>query len=99
VTQLLWPAAAFCALCLGNLLMIERWSRQATPRENGAMPMWICTMLLFACVAFARNSTWFAAILVSAAGLIALARCGRAISGDVRCVLADAVLLTPLLFR
>jgi hypothetical protein len=31
--------------------------------------------------------------------LCALARWGRRMPGDARCVLADAVLLTPLLFR
>ncbi len=95
MNRLLWPAAGFCALCLGNLQITERWSQHAplTHRE------WVYPALLCACLVGGRNSTWFVAIMVSAAALAALARWGRTISGDVRCVLADAVLLTPLLFR
>jgi hypothetical protein len=93
-TQLVWPAAAFCALCLGNLLMIEKWER-----GQEALHGWIWPMLACACLACVRNSRWFAAIAASAACLAVLARCGRKISGDVRCTLADAALLSPLLFR
>jgi hypothetical protein len=99
VSQLLWPAAAFCALCLGNLLMIERWSQQSLPHAWSTTYELACLMLLCVCLFYGRNSTWFAAIMMSAAALAALARWGRTISGDARCVLADAVLLTPLLFR
>lgn len=97
--QLLWPAAAFCALCLGNLLMIERWNQQSMPRGASRVHELACLMLLCLCVFYVRSSAWFAAIMISAAALAALARWGRAISGDTLCVLADAVLLTPLLFR
>jgi hypothetical protein len=99
VNQLLWPAAAFCALCLGNLLMIERWSQHSRPHARSTVSELACLMLLCVCLLYGRSSTWFAAIMISAAALAALARWGRTISGDVRCVLADAVLLTPLLFR
>jgi hypothetical protein len=99
VIQLLWPAAAFCALCLGNLLMIEHWNRQFASNGYNPPHFWICLALLAACVVSARSSTWFAAIMVSAAALTALSRWGRKTSCDVCCVLADAVLLTPLLFR
>ena len=93
---LVWPAAAFCALCLGNLLMIERWSR-GTPATGRHLWLWL--FFLIACLVRARSSSWFTALLLSAAGLYALTRWGRKISTDTRCVLADAVLLTPLLFR
>jgi len=96
LSQLLWPATGFCALCLGNLLMTERWSQHAAPLTRRE---WIYPALLCACLVGGRNSTWFAAIMISAAALAALARWGRKISGDARCILADAVLLTPLLFR
>jgi hypothetical protein len=99
VSQLLWPAAAFCALCLGNLIMIERWSQQELPYARHTTHELACLMLLGACLLSEGSSTWFVAIMMSAAALAALARWGRTISGDVRCVLADAVLLTPLLFR
>lgn len=99
VRQLTWPAAAFCALCLGNLLMIEHWSRE-TARQTRSIPRaWVWLLLLGLCLAGARSSSWFTAIICSGAGLYALARWGREISGDARCVLADALLLTPLLFR
>jgi len=99
VAQLVWPATAFCALCLGNLLMIERWSQGTAPEIYGIPRRWICLLCLLAILAFARSSSWFAAIIFSAVGLCFLARWDRKISGDARCVLADALLLTPLLFR
>lgn len=95
--RLIWPAAAFCALCLGNLLMIERWSREAPP--PGHTHLWIWLLFLTACLVCARSSSWFTAVMFSATGLYALARWGRKISREARCVLADAVLLTPLFFR
>jgi hypothetical protein len=99
IKQLGWPAAAFCALCLGNLLMIEHWSSETRPQGTGIPRAWVWLLLLCLCLASARSSNWFTAIIFSAAGLCALARWGRKISGDARCVLADALLLTPLLFR
>jgi hypothetical protein len=89
-----WPAAAFCALCLGNLLMIENWERG---RET--VRGWIWMVLLCGICLSARDSRWFSAVAVSAAGLGALAFWGRKVSRDARCVLADAVLLAPLFFR
>jgi len=97
--QLGWPAAAFCALCLGNLLMIGHWSRETNRPMERIPGVWLWLLLLCLCLAGARNSSWFTAIIFSAVGLCALARWGRKISGDARCVLADALLLTPLLFR
>ena len=97
--QFVWPAAAFCALCLGNLLTIERWNCGTAPRARVMPDGWIWLIFLGACLLGIRSSTWFGAIMASGAGLFALARWGRRISGDARCILADAVLLTPLLFR
>ena len=98
VRQLVWPAAAFCSLCLGNLLMIEHWSR-ALPRGNsGLWRGWVWLPVLCVALASVQSSSWITAIIFSAAGLCALARWGRKISGDVRCVLADALLLTSAAF-
>lgn len=94
--DLAWPALAFCALCLGNLLMIERWSQGNTFASPRA---WVWLALLIVPLAVSRHSHWFEAIVFSAAGLCALAWWGPRMPGDARCVLADAVLLTPLLFR
>ena len=99
VRQLIWPAAAFCSLCLGNLLMIEHWSREPSSHDHGFSRRWAWLLFLCVCLVSVRSSSWFSAIIFSAAGLCALARWGRRISGDARCVLADALLLTPLLFR
>ena len=88
LTQLVWPAAAFCALCLSNLLIVD-----------GVPHGWVWLILAGACLAATRNPNWFGAIMASAAGLTALCRWGRGISREARCVLADALLLTPLLFR
>jgi hypothetical protein len=97
--QLVWPAAAFGALCLGNLLTIERWSCGRALHTRSMAHRWVWPLFLGICLICVRNSNWFGAIIASAAGLCALARWGRRISGEARCVLADAVLLTPLLFR
>jgi len=96
-SRLIWPAAAFCALCLGNLLMTERWTLGRTP--PGPAYLWVWLLFLSVCLLCARSSSWFMAILFSAAGICSLARWGRKISAEARCVLADALLLTPLLFR
>ena len=87
VSQLAWPAAAFCALCLGNL------------NQNASLNRWSWLLLLGAGLAFTQSSNWSGAIAASAAGLTGLSRWGRRISHEARGVLADALLLTPLLFR
>jgi hypothetical protein len=98
LSRLVWPAAAFWVLCLGNLLTIERWNRE--PASIGwSRRMWILLPVAAACLAGGWSSRWFGAIAAGAAGLCILWRWGRAISGDARCVLADVALLTPLLFR
>jgi hypothetical protein len=92
-TILIWPAAAFCALCVGNLLLVESWER----REKAHGWVWMAALCLL-CL-WAGDSPWFRAVAISAAGLGALALSGDRISADGRGVLADAILLTPLLFR
>ena len=90
--ELALPAVGFCALCLGNLLMTERWTLQAQSR----IAVWLLLGLAFLCLFV--PAIWFVAILCSALGLCALAQWGRGISRSTRCALADAMLLTPLLF-
>lgn len=97
-SRLAWPAAVFCALCLCNLVMIEKWSR-STENEVLQSHFWIWLLFPAAGLLWTGSAAWFTAVTVSAAGLCALARWGRRISGDARCVLADALLLTPLLFH
>jgi len=90
------PALAFCALCLLNLIAIERWNR-GTESTVAEKSLWV--LLPAACFLAAHGSPWFIAIAVSALGLCALTLFGHRISGNARCVLADALLLTPILFR
>jgi len=88
-----WPgiglAAAFFVLCLGNLLMVGNWGHSREPARG-----WIwMTGLSICCL------RWWWPVSVSAAGLAVLSFAGRRIEANLRCVLADAVLLSPLLFR
>jgi hypothetical protein len=92
-TTLIWPAASFCALCLGNLLLVESWERHERAAHG-----WVWMAALFL-VCLPGHSYWFHAVATSAAALAALAFWGDGISVGARCVLADAVLLSPLIFR
>jgi hypothetical protein len=91
------PAAEFFALCFGNLLVIAGYGR--VPQSGMMAGKWIWFAFLPASLGVVHPSAWLSAILLSAAGLAVLGFAGRNHSVDVRCVLADAMLLTPLLFR
>jgi hypothetical protein len=93
VQSLGWPAAAFCALCFGNLVIIENWERNRRIKRRAGI--WL-SLLAVACIA-AGHSRWYFAVAASAAGLAALILPGENISRNARRVLADAVLLIPLL--
>ena len=84
-----WPAAAFFALCLANLLMVESWEQGRELKYA-----WIAMTIL--CVCCLR---WFWPASLGAGALAILSLCGGRISTQARCVLADAVLLSPLLFQ
>jgi hypothetical protein len=93
----LGPALAFGALCLGNLHLVEDWEHN---REKGQA--WLRMALLGGiCILLIRQpeSRWFGAVGISAALLAVLARWGKLVPREARCLLADAVLLSPLLFR
>ena len=91
---LAWPASAFCALCLGNLALIETWEheRKDLPGRSGLL------LLALLCICLGR-SDWYFAIGLSAVALGALDLWAVRLSRDAHRVLADAVLLTPILFR
>jgi hypothetical protein len=97
-----WPAAVFCALCLGNLLLIEGWEDSW---ENGwedgqsSARGWLWMLLLASGCLLRADLKWYAAVAGSAIGLALLDFRSRQLPEDARRVLADAVLLTPLLFR
>ncbi|HWE49847.1 MAG TPA: hypothetical protein VG273_08665 [Bryobacteraceae bacterium] len=82
-------AAAFFALCLANLLMVESWEQS---RELNSA--WLAMSMLAIC-----SLWWFWPACVSAAALAALSLGGTKLSTQSRCMLADLVLLSPLLFR
>ncbi len=88
------PAAFFCALCLGNLVLIENWEQG---RAKPKIWPWM-SILMVACVAIG-SSRWYGAVLIGAVGLSALDLFSAKLDGHVRHILADAMLLTPLLFR
>lgn len=90
---LVCPAAAFCALCLGNMELAESWER-GVPAGG-----WLWMVLLAVVCAPLGRSRWYAAVALSAAGLAALDRWGGKLSREAVGVLADAVLLAPLLLR
>ena len=87
------PMAVFCALCLANLLLIGRWERG---EESLGAGWWL---LLFAVgCAYFGASKWYAAVALGAAGLALLALFGDRMPRAARRVLADAVLLSPVVF-
>jgi hypothetical protein len=97
-TKLIWPALTFCTLCLSNLLISEHWEHGKEPARRW---MWLAfaSLAVIAARSFTGNPHWFIAVITSAAGLGALTHWGGKVSWTTRCLLADAVLLTPLFFR
>ena len=89
-----WPAAAFCALCLGNLVSIERWEQGVATRGE-----WLWMTLLASLCAAGGYSRWYAGVALGAAAVAVLDFRSEKLSDNARRVLADAALLTPLLFR
>jgi hypothetical protein len=105
--QLGWAAAAFFVLCLANLIAIETWEKDAwedpSPSSN-RVTRWLASTYLFwvpvaviLCAIFGRNK-WYVSVAASAAATAVLFWLDRRISLDARRVLADGVLLTPLVF-
>ena len=88
------PAAAFWALCMGNMMVIQS-------REHGRSRArrWLWTGMLALLCVWPGHSRWFAAAALAALGLAAVDLCGAKLPRDARSVLADMVLFTPLLFR
>jgi hypothetical protein len=90
---LVWPAAAFAALCLANLLLIDAWQHGRPAARVG----WAAAALGTTAAAWAPHP-WFMAIALAAWGLCVLAFGGTRWPREARRVLADLVLLTPLLW-
>ncbi|HEX3745893.1 MAG TPA: hypothetical protein VHW09_18255 [Bryobacteraceae bacterium] len=91
--HLLLPAVLYAGLCLCDLVLIELWERAA-----GRRVLWIAPAAI-AAVALAIHGPWYHAVALAGVLLAALAISGKRITMDAKRVLADAALLTPLLFR
>jgi hypothetical protein len=107
-STLLAPLLAFTGLCLANLVAIEMWEWREL-RQGGAPTPYAPTRLLDRAAllwvpALALASVmlspadFFRPVALSGAALTALFASGRRIRLDLRRVLADATLLTPLFF-
>lgn len=102
---LLFPAAAFLVLCLGNLVAIEMWEwrelrnslgkppHRATIFLERSFPWWMGALAL---TPILSPNPWFLAIAASTAAILLLHRSGARLSLNSRRVLVDAALLTPL---
>lgn len=94
-----WPAAAFFILCFGNLALIERWEHGPSNSRG-----WIAMLLVTLLAACLGRSQWYQGLAAGAIGLAILDFLNTTFSTttmkeDLRRVLADAVLLVPLLLR
>jgi hypothetical protein len=95
---LVWPAISFFLLCLGNLVLIENWELQKS-RKGWLWMVALCLLCAWLFLDRMNQYGWYSAILLSAAGLALLDALGSRLSQNARRVLADLVLLTPLIWR
>jgi hypothetical protein len=103
---LLAPALAFFLLCLANLTAIEKWeweelrsgAEPAHPSTRALMQGARVWMPLLAAACLLSHDRWYLAIGLSAALTSALLFAGTRLPIELRRVLVDAVLLSPLLF-
>lgn len=92
--RVLIPGTLFAGLCLSNLILIETWERDIRARF-----LWLPPAVLAAIAAVRSAGAWDVAIAASGALLAAVALASPRLSQNAKRVLADIVLLTPLLFR
>jgi len=94
--ELAIPAVAFAVLCFANLRLIETWHGG---RSNWRGWIWMfCFAAACGVYGWITGSSWFFAVGLSAAALGLLDFRAMRFSSDAWRVLADAVLLTPVLF-
>jgi hypothetical protein len=90
------PAVTFGALCLVNLFLIRAWELGERVRGLGFAAVWLAGGCLAAASWMRAGAVWYVAAALAAAGLAVLAFAEERIAKDGRRVLADAVLLSPL---
>lgn len=97
----LWgPGAAFFGLCESNLLLIGLWEgdEMHPPIRNQCRRLFPAGVALLAVVCAGIAQPWYRAVALAAVLLLILYAAGRRVSLDARRALADAALLTPLVF-
>lgn len=106
--QLILPACAFFFLCFANLVAIEMWESRELRGLNSVPPHWtstafgraysVCVGVLMAACLCRAPSPWYRAIFLSAAFTLFIVTGGKRWPLDLRRVLVDTALMTPLLF-
>ncbi|WP_321477372.1 hypothetical protein [uncultured Paludibaculum sp.] len=101
VRILLIPWGFFAVLCLGNLVAIEGWESEVPPQLltrtlEEYLRLWMPAVAV-AALAFV-GKPYYQAVAASAAAITAISIWEEQLSLDLRRVLVDAALLTPLLF-
>lgn len=103
IAQLIFPALSFLALCMGNLFIIEAWEQKEFHRISRfpipSFPITLGGLLLLSVICLAQFQPWYGAIGISALLMVLLTGAQQKISYEMRRVLIDAALLTPVLFR
>jgi hypothetical protein len=92
--HLLLPGALFAGLCLCNLVLMELWEHHQERRLMGLAPAAIAGLAILR-----SAGAWQDAVALSGVLLAAVTLSGPRLTADAKRVLADAALLTPLLFR
>jgi hypothetical protein len=92
--RLLLPAALFGVLCLCNLVLIEYWEGGRKGRF-----IWLAPAVVAGLAMLPPAGRWQHAVTLSGVLLAAVAIAGPRLTVAAKRVLADAALLTPLLFR
>ncbi len=92
------PAAAFGALCLGNMALIERREQDRAGRGWVWMILLAALCVVAACV-LAGRARWYGVVAVDALGLAAVEYLGAALPREASAVAADLILLTPFFLR
>lgn len=92
--RLLLPAILFGVLCLCNLVLIECWEGGRERRF-----LWLAPAAVAVLTIVLPAGTWQHAVMLSGILMASVAIAGPRLTVAAKRVLADAALLTPLLFR